>query len=135
MGRQLEFARWIVCLALAFAGALVAQPADSCAVLGFREHRRPSLAYEQVLLLFDEKNEIEHFVRSISFRAEDHPFGFVVPTMLSLVSRRAAEGPRRVNPSSRSPSTTPAWSFSSAGSSTFGLPRSVALGDSGEQND
>lgn len=80
MGRPFELSHWFIRLAFFLTGTLLSQPADSCAVFGFREHRRPSLAYEQVLLMFDEKNELEHFIRSISFRAEDHPFGFVVPT-------------------------------------------------------
>jgi hypothetical protein len=80
MGRWRYLVRSAAVVASALAVLLSVRSADSCAALGMREHRRPSLAYEQVLLLFDEKNEIEHFVRSITFKAEDHPFGFVVPT-------------------------------------------------------
>ncbi|HMF44534.1 MAG TPA: DUF2330 domain-containing protein [Polyangia bacterium] len=42
--------------------------------------RRPSLAYEQTLILFDADKHREHFVREVVFRASRKPFGFVVPT-------------------------------------------------------
>ena len=42
--------------------------------------RRPSLAYEQTLILFDAAKRREHFVREVVFRASREPFGFVVPT-------------------------------------------------------
>ncbi len=42
--------------------------------------RRPSLAYEQALIVFDATKRREHFVREVVFRAAQEPFGFVVPT-------------------------------------------------------
>lgn len=42
--------------------------------------RRPSLAYEQTLIVFDEAKQREHFVREVAFRRTSEPFGFVVPT-------------------------------------------------------
>ncbi|HMJ13900.1 MAG TPA: DUF2330 domain-containing protein [Polyangiaceae bacterium] len=42
--------------------------------------RRPSLAYEQTLIVFDAESRREHFVREVVFRAAREPFGFVVPT-------------------------------------------------------
>lgn len=42
--------------------------------------RRPSLAYEQSLIVFDEAKQREHFVREVAFRRTSEPFGFVVPT-------------------------------------------------------
>ncbi len=42
--------------------------------------RRPSLAYEQTLIVFDAERKREHFVREVVFRAAQEPFGFVVPT-------------------------------------------------------
>ena len=42
--------------------------------------RRPSLAYEQALIVWDEAKQREHFVREIAFRRTGEPFGFVVPT-------------------------------------------------------
>ena len=68
------------CAALFIAGLLATRSAEPCGVLGSREGRRPSLAYEQVLLVHDPTTEQEHFIRSVTFRTEDHPFGFVVPT-------------------------------------------------------
>ena len=68
------------CLALCFGALLGARDAEPCGVLGSREGRRPSLAYEQVLLVHDPATEQEHFIRSVTFRTEDHPFGFIVPT-------------------------------------------------------
>jgi hypothetical protein len=52
------------CLALFFAGLLAARSAEPCGVIGSREGRRPSLSYEQVLLLHDPATEQEHFIRS-----------------------------------------------------------------------
>jgi hypothetical protein len=46
----------------------------------FEGGRRPSLAYEQALIVFDAEHRREHFVREIAFRAARDSFGFVVPT-------------------------------------------------------
>lgn len=62
----------------------VHQSADACG--GFftprnRElERRPTLAYEQVLLVYDANAQREHFVREVAFQNADEAFGFVVPT-------------------------------------------------------
>jgi len=42
--------------------------------------RRPSLAYEQALIVYDEAKHREHFIREITFRGSEERFGFVVPT-------------------------------------------------------
>src|SRR5262249_43589386 len=42
--------------------------------------RRPSLAYEQTLIVYDAERRREHFVREVVFSASREPFGFVVPT-------------------------------------------------------
>jgi hypothetical protein len=42
--------------------------------------RRPSLAYEQTLIVYDAEKRREHFVREVVFSAAREPFGFVVPT-------------------------------------------------------
>lgn len=42
--------------------------------------RRPSLSYEQVLLIHDANAEKEHFIREVTFDGADSAFGFVVPT-------------------------------------------------------
>jgi hypothetical protein len=82
MGRSFHVPRngGLPCLAFCVAGLLAAYDAEPCGILGSREGRRPSLAYEQVLLLHDPATEQEHFIRSVTFRTEARPFGFVVPT-------------------------------------------------------
>ncbi|MBX7080216.1 MAG: DUF2330 domain-containing protein [Nannocystaceae bacterium] len=42
--------------------------------------RRPSLAYEQVVIVHDAAKNREHFIREVAFRRAQEPFGFVVPT-------------------------------------------------------
>jgi hypothetical protein len=42
--------------------------------------RRPSLAYEQTLIVYDAEKHREHFVREVVFQESREPFGFVVPT-------------------------------------------------------
>jgi hypothetical protein len=67
-------------------GTLVAVPADASACGGFFSRReveaarRPSLAYEQTLIVFDQQRRREHFIREVVFRKTAEPFGFVVPT-------------------------------------------------------
>ena len=41
--------------------------------------RRPSLAYEQTLIVFDAEQGKQHFIREITFRGTPSTFGFVVP--------------------------------------------------------
>lgn len=42
--------------------------------------RRPSLAYEQAVIVHDATTNREHFIREVAFRRADERFGFVVPT-------------------------------------------------------
>jgi hypothetical protein len=69
----------------ALLAALLAAP-HSLACGGFfspqasEGNRRPSLAHEQTLIVFDADKKREHFVREVVFRAAHDPFGFVVPT-------------------------------------------------------
>ncbi|HEX6275249.1 MAG TPA: DUF2330 domain-containing protein, partial [Polyangiaceae bacterium] len=44
------------------------------------ERRRPSLAHEQALIIYDQKANRQHFIREVAFRRATEPFGFVVPT-------------------------------------------------------
>ena len=76
-------------IAIALCAACIAllAPADDARACGafFRsstltEDRKPSLAYEQTLIVFDREKRREHFIRDVSFRAADERFGFVVPT-------------------------------------------------------
>jgi len=41
--------------------------------------RRPSLAYEQTLIVFDAEQGKQHFIREVTFRGTSSTFGFVVP--------------------------------------------------------
>ncbi|HWB74634.1 MAG TPA: DUF2330 domain-containing protein [Nannocystaceae bacterium] len=60
------------------------RPARACGGFFTRSvltaERRPSLAYEQVLIVHDAAKNREHFIREVAFRKADEPFGFVVPT-------------------------------------------------------
>jgi len=40
----------------------------------------PSLAVEEVLIVYDPASKTEHFVRQAVFRGDETPFGFIVPT-------------------------------------------------------
>jgi hypothetical protein len=42
--------------------------------------RRPSLAYEQTLIVFDDQKQRQHFIREVAFKTSNEAFGFVVPT-------------------------------------------------------
>lgn len=81
--------KWTVSGALlgaALLGTIVATKAgDAAACGGFfsprpNPERRPSLAYEQALIVHDAVKGREHFIREIVFRAGNETFGFVVPT-------------------------------------------------------
>lgn len=71
-------------LALALVAlTLEAQPRPAEACGGFfaaKVEERPSLSYEQTLIIYDEQKSLEHFVREVVFDKESREFGFVVPT-------------------------------------------------------
>ncbi len=82
--------RWpALTLALALAGAalgtVVVRPSIASACGGFfskrivQGARRPSLAYERTLIIYNQEVRREQFIREVSFRAAGEPFGFVVP--------------------------------------------------------
>jgi hypothetical protein len=85
-GRFAVRAGLAACSALALLVCPVAGVPDARACGGFfsakaaEGARRPSLAYEQALIVFDARAKREHFVREVVFRAAHQPFGFVVPT-------------------------------------------------------
>jgi hypothetical protein len=55
--------------------------AHACALFEVSESdRRPSLAYEQTLIVYDAEKHREHFVREVVFQEARETFGFVVPT-------------------------------------------------------
>lgn len=67
-------------------GAVAATSSDAraCAEVFARDvaesERRPSLAYEQTVILYDAEKRREHFIREVVFSEAPAPFGFVVPT-------------------------------------------------------
>lgn len=71
-------------LGLALAAlTLEAQPKPAEACGGFfagKIEERPSLSYEQTLIIYDEQKSLEHFVREVVFDKGNTAFGFVVPT-------------------------------------------------------
>src|SRR5262245_58723303 len=62
--------------------ALLLRPAHACGGFFSRSmgERRPSLSYEQALIVYDAAHEREHFVREVVFKDGATAFGFVVPT-------------------------------------------------------
>ncbi len=57
------------------------------------DERRPSLSYEQTLIVHDAEQGREHFVREVVFRASREPFGFVVPTPARPEVARVKQSP------------------------------------------
>lgn len=55
--------------------------------------RRPSLSYEQTLIVWDEAKGREHFVREVAFRDSSQTFGFVVPTPTRPEVAKVAKSP------------------------------------------
>jgi hypothetical protein len=82
--RKIPLLGLAIAAGLLLSGALYTQEADACGGFFSRRAtsnvRKPSLAYEQVLLVHDSKTELQHFVREVAFREAAEPFGFVVPT-------------------------------------------------------
>ncbi len=80
--RALILASMAAAIAIAF--SLLAPRAQACGGFFSRKalegNRRPSLAYEQTLIVFDAERRREHFVREVVFRTAHEAFGFVVPT-------------------------------------------------------
>jgi hypothetical protein len=70
----------VLTLAIPLGAALAPRDVEACGGFFARSGARPSLAYEQVLILHDPRTGTEHFVREVAFRAGSQPFGFVVPT-------------------------------------------------------
>jgi len=58
-----------------------------------KDERKPSLSYEQTLIVHDPELGREHFVREVVFRAASQPFGFVVPTPARPEVAKLAKNP------------------------------------------
>ncbi len=68
-------------LSVALAGAPLARACGAFFSPGAVEaERRPSLAFEQALIVWDGATRREHFIREVTFRRSSLPFGFVIPT-------------------------------------------------------
>jgi hypothetical protein len=80
-GRRSRVARELILASLVLPLATIT-PRDVEACGGFfgGGKHKPSLSYEQVLILHDPINEKEHFIREVAFHGGSEPFGFVVPT-------------------------------------------------------
>lgn len=64
-------------------GALMWRPdvARACGVFTrLVDVRKPSLSWEQVLIIYDAAKEKQHFIREVTFLESKETFGFVVPT-------------------------------------------------------
>jgi hypothetical protein len=97
--------RRVVLLGIAVLGVvcacvvLLAKPELARACGGFfnpakaKDQRKPALAYEQTLIIFDSQKRREHFVREVVFRTSRQRFGFVVPTPTRPEVARVAASP------------------------------------------
>lgn len=65
----------VAALSLAVSGG--ARPADACVILGGGNTK---VAGEEVLIVYDSIQHVEHFVRHMTFSDASHEFGFLVPT-------------------------------------------------------
>lgn len=87
----------IAVAALAGSGPLGPKLAKACGgVFSGRlakDERKPSLSFEQTLIVHDPESGREHFVREVVFRAATKPFGFVVPTPTRPEVARLAKNP------------------------------------------
>jgi hypothetical protein len=79
MTRQLS--RFIGTLTLSLC-ALSSADALACGMFVPRslEDTVPAIQQEQVLIVYDQQKQLEHFVREVSFEAGNTEFGFIVPT-------------------------------------------------------
>lgn len=90
----------LLCVGLGAVGAtFFATPELARACGGFfsaklqKDERKPTLAYEQTLVIQDRERHREHFIREIVFRTSRKPFGFVVPTPTRPEVARVAKSP------------------------------------------
>ena len=82
--RRARRARLLVAAGVASLALTVASASQAIACGGFfppiqEGARRPSLAYEQTLIVFDAEQGKQHFIREVTFRGTSSTFGFVVP--------------------------------------------------------
>jgi hypothetical protein len=59
--------------------AVIPSPASACAAVG-EDGSRIDITAEAALIVWDEANKTEHFIRRASFEASAYDFGFLVPT-------------------------------------------------------
>ena len=73
--------------------AVAPRDVEACGGFFSRGASKPSLAYEQALILYDPSAGEEHFVREVAFRGGQSPFGFVVPTPTQPVVAKVEKSP------------------------------------------
>jgi Uncharacterized protein conserved in bacteria (DUF2330) len=80
---------------VALATGLASHRADACGAFFGKASgpHPPSLASEQVLLIYDAEQRHEHFIREVAFRGDGTPFGFVVPTPARPEVAKVANNP------------------------------------------
>ena len=66
-------------LALIAVLAAIPAPASACAAIG-RDGQSIDIASESALIVWDEANKTEHFIRRATFQSSGYDFGFLVPT-------------------------------------------------------
>ena len=66
-------------LALIAVLAAIPAPASACAAIG-RDGQSIDIASESALIVWDEANKTEHFIRRATFQSTGYDFGFLVPT-------------------------------------------------------
>ena len=69
-------------VALAVVVALIPSPAPGCAIAPLKGQSGTSVqtASEQAVIIYDQANRMEHFIRTASFTGTSAEFGFLVPT-------------------------------------------------------
>src|SRR5205823_2589292 len=59
--------------------AAIPAPAHGCAAIG-PDHERIDITAEAAVIVWDEANKTEHFIRRATFQSTAYDFGFLVPT-------------------------------------------------------
>lgn len=109
-----------------------ARDASACAILPIDAARPPHLATERVVLIYDEAQKVEHFVREVRFDDAAGAFAFVVPTPSKPVLAEVKDTPWETLaarfPLERSPEEPPEQSgVRSAKSAEMAAPAGVEV--------
>ncbi|HMR78092.1 MAG TPA: DUF2330 domain-containing protein [Polyangiaceae bacterium] len=79
---KLRIGIMLAAVSFALGGEMYAADASACGMFVPRnlEETIPTIRQEQVLIVYDQKQQLQHFVREVSFDAGNGEFGFIVPT-------------------------------------------------------